>query len=93
MAFALVVLGVALIPTAYAMNLFADVNWEGAVKDIIEVRSRVNDPNEENLDIIAETTIDEKTQAKKAISTDYDIPSFSPRENKNKKLIFRPQAQ
>ena len=27
-----------------------------------------------------------KTQAKKTISTDYDIPSFSPRENKNKKL-------
>ena len=57
------------------------------LKEYINLYSNiVNDPNAENLDIIAETTIDEKTQAKKAISTDYDIPSFSPRENKNKKL-------
>ena len=45
----------------------------------------VNDPNAESLDIIAETTIDEKIETKKEISTDYDIPIFSPRDNKNKK--------
>ena len=50
----------------------------------------VEDPKAENLDIIAETTIDEEDEKeisknKKNISLDYDIPQYSPREKKNKK--------
>lgn len=47
----------------------------------------VNDPNSETLNIIAESTIEEKINEKKLISTNYEIPSFKPREKKISKKI------
>ncbi len=66
-----------------------EINDEILIKDLKEYinvyANIVDDPNAEGLDIIAETTIDEKIEPKKKISTNYDIPTFSPRDNKNKK--------
>jgi len=71
-----------------------EINDEILIKDLKEYinlyANIVNDPNAENLDIIAETTIDKKyekeiAESKKNISLDYDIPQYSPREKKKKK--------
>ena len=67
------------------------INDEILAKDLNEYMNLyaniVNDPNAENLDIIAETTIDNAklTQNKKNVSTDYDIPTYAPREQSKKK--------
>jgi len=57
------------------------------LEEYINIYSNIiEDPNAENLDILAETTIDEKkTPIKKKISTNYEIPSFKPREKSNNK--------
>ena len=61
------------------------------LNEYIEIYSNIiEDPNAENLDILAETTIDEKnTPLKKKISTNNEIPGFKPREkskNKTRKI-------
>ena len=71
-----------------------DLNEDKLLFDLneyIEIYSNIiEDPNAENLDILAETTIDEKsTPLKKKISTNYEIPAFKPREkskNKTRKI-------
>ena len=68
------------------------INDEILTKDLNEYinlyANIVNDPNAENLDIIAETTIDNAAldKNKKNISKDYKIPAFVPREKVKKKI-------
>jgi len=66
-----------------------EINDKILIKDLKEYiniyENIINDPNAENLDIIAETTIDQKSETKKVVSTNYDIPIFTPRDKKNKR--------
>ena len=57
------------------------------LREYINIYSNIiEDPNAENLDILAETTIDKKSALEqKDISTNYDIPTFKPREKSTKK--------
>jgi hypothetical protein len=67
-----------------------NLNDDELLKDLreyINIYSNIiEDPNAENLDILAETTIDKKIASdQKDISTDYNIPTFKPRDKTSKK--------
>jgi hypothetical protein len=66
-----------------------EITDEIIIKDLneyIDVYSKiVSDPNSETLDIIAETTIEEKEIKTKEVSIDYELLSFKPREKKLRK--------
>ena len=70
----------------------SNLNDEVLIKDLneyINIYSNiVDDPRSENIDFIAETTLDEDqsiSKNKKTISVDYIAPSYEPRQKKNKK--------
>jgi len=70
----------------YDLNDLSDDKLLKDLKEYIDIYSSIiEDPNAENLDILAETTIDKKViTEQKEITTNYDIPSFKPREKSAK---------
>ena len=77
----------------YNLDQINDEILSKDLNEFINIYSNiVNDPKSENIDLIAETTIDEEkiaSKVKKSISVDYKIPSFIPREKKKKRTNFK----
>ena len=80
----------------YDLNNLNNDQLLSDLKEYINLYSNIiDDPNAENFDVLAETTISQKTiKENKNISTNYEIPTYKPRQkSKNEKRKISTVAQ